>query len=141
MSTILISFSDELGRRISNDRGIPLSVPIPSIYPLSKESKTDNSCRQPSGALGTQMRESLKNKDFTFSSLAKLIGKSWRSLDPTEKERYVSQADAAKKTYYQSLAEYKGTDEYRNYSQYLLDFKAKQASESRWLQDLKGTPA
>lgn len=77
------------------------------------------------------MRESLKNKDFTFSSLAKLIGKSWRSLDPTEKERYVSQADAAKKTYYQSLAEYKGTDEYRNYSQYLLDFKAKQASESR----------
>lgn len=44
----------KLQRRISNDRGIPLSVPIPSIYPLSKESKTDNSCRQPSGALGTR---------------------------------------------------------------------------------------
>ena len=82
MSKVLIRFSDELGvklghrrvrkgmpgicaslahlrckrlqRRISTDRGIPLSVPIPSIYPLSKKPKTDSFYRKPSGALDTR---------------------------------------------------------------------------------------
>ncbi|KAJ6446244.1 High mobility group, superfamily [Purpureocillium lavendulum] len=78
-----------------------------------------------------KMREDLKGQSLTFTEIAKLVGENWQSLDPTEKETYESQANAAKEKYHRDLAEYKKTPEYRRYSHYLHDFKEKQAKHMK----------
>ena len=45
-----------------------------------------------------------------------------------EKEPYESQASAAKEKYHSEMAKYKKTDAYKEYTQYLADFKAKNAT-------------
>lgn len=48
-------------------------------------------------------------------------------LSAEEKEPYESQASAAKEKYHAEMAKYKKTDAYKEYTQYLADFKAKNA--------------
>lgn len=78
-----------------------------------------------------KMREDLKSQSLTFTEIAKLVGENWQSLPPAEKERYESQANAAKEKYHRDLAEYKKMPEYRRYAQYLRDFKEKQAKQNK----------
>ncbi|KFZ25063.1 hypothetical protein V502_00458 [Pseudogymnoascus sp. VKM F-4520 (FW-2644)] len=73
-----------------------------------------------------KMREDLKVKSLSFTEIAKLVGKSWRNLTTSEKEPYERQAFDAKEKYMIDLAGYVMTGSYKTYSEYLLDFKAKQ---------------
>lgn len=77
------------------------------------------------------MREDLKSQNLSFTEIAKLVGENWQSLAPAEKDAYDSQANAAKERYHADLAEYKKTPEYRRYTQYLQEFKEKQAKQSQ----------
>lgn len=77
------------------------------------------------------MREDFKDQKLTFTEIAKLVGESWQSPEPTEKEAYESQANAARQKYHLDLAEYKKTTEYGTYENYLQDFKKKQAGHSQ----------
>jgi len=79
----------------------------------------------------TEMREDLKSQSLTFTEIAKLVGENWQNLDPAEKETYESQANAAKERYHRDLAEYKKTPEYSRYSQYLHEFREKQAKHNK----------
>lgn len=72
------------------------------------------------------MREDLKGRALSFTEIAKLVGENWQNLTPSEKEPFEQQAFAAKEKYTQELSEYRQTDSYRAYSEYLMDFKAKQ---------------
>ncbi|OAA43233.1 high-mobility group 20A [Metarhizium rileyi] len=92
----------------------------------------ENSPERPPSAyvlFSNKMREDLKSQNLTFTEIAKLVGENWQSLQPAEKDIYESQANAAKEKYHRELAEYKKTSEYRKYSQYLHDFKEKQAKQ------------
>lgn len=75
-----------------------------------------------------EMREDLKGRNLSFTEIAKLVGENWQILSASEKEPYESQAFAAKEKYNTELAAYKKTDKYKEYADYLADFKAKQAS-------------
>lgn len=71
------------------------------------------------------MRESLKDQNLTFVEKAKLVGENWSTLAPDLKAEYNSRAKAEKNLHRLQLEEYQKTDDYRQYSQYLLDFKQK----------------
>ncbi|KFX89941.1 hypothetical protein O988_08417 [Pseudogymnoascus sp. VKM F-3808] len=73
-----------------------------------------------------KMREDLKGRPLSFTEIAKLVGENWQNLRPNEKEVYEQQASAAKEKYTQELSEYRKTESYRTYSEYLIEFKAKQ---------------
>lgn len=87
--------------------------------------------------LVAEMREDLKGRSLSFTEIAKLVGENWQNLTPTEKERYEQQAFAAKEKYTIELSEYRQTDSYKVYAEYLLDFKAKQLHQQENGQDCK----
>lgn len=74
-----------------------------------------------------EMRMDLKGRNLSFTEIAKLVGENWQALPPSEKEPYEAQAFSAKEKYNAELAEYKKTDNYKKYSEYLIEFKEKQA--------------
>lgn len=47
-----------------------------------------------------------------------------------DKEPYESQASGAKEKYHAEMAKYKKTDAYKEYTQYLADFKVKNSTNS-----------
>lgn len=83
------------------------------------------------------MREDLKGRSLSFTEIAKLVGENWQTLHPKEKEPYESQAFAAKEKYAIQLAEYRQTENYRTYADYLAEFKAKQQYQLESSQDGK----
>jgi hypothetical protein len=76
-----------------------------------------------------KMREELKGRNLSFTEIAKLVGENWQNLSPAEKEPYEQQAFSAKERYNNELAEYKKTENYREYAQYLAEFKARQSNQ------------
>jgi hypothetical protein len=78
-----------------------------------------------------KMREELKGRNLSFTEIAKIVGENWQNLSPVEKEPYEQQAFGAKERYNNALAEYKKTNEYKEYSQYLADFKARQSNQQQ----------
>ena len=86
-----------------------------------------------------EMREDLKGRSLSFTEIAKLVGENWQTLSPAEKEPFEAQAFAQKEKYTIELAEYRQTENYKIYSEYLADFKAKQQYqlESKGVDDSK----
>ncbi|KAK9773725.1 hypothetical protein SCAR479_09671 [Seiridium cardinale] len=74
-----------------------------------------------------KMRDDLKGQNLSFTEIAKLVGENWQSLDRSEKEPYETQAQELKETYNREMNDYKRTPEYRRYSEYLQDFRKRQA--------------
>jgi hypothetical protein len=70
----------------------------------------------------------LKPQNFSFTEIAKRVGERWQLLTPKEKEIYESDAGFLKERYNTEFAKYKRTASYREYQQYLTEFKAKTAA-------------
>lgn len=71
------------------------------------------------------IREEVRAQNLSFTDIAKLVGDRWQRLDANEKEPFESQANAAKERFKAELAQYQKTDAYKQYTQYIADFKAK----------------
>lgn len=80
---------------------------------------------------GLEMREDLKGRHLSFTEIAKLVGENWQNLAPEDKEPFESQAFSAKERYNAELAEYKKTENYKQYCAYLAEFKEKQAKQQQ----------
>lgn len=72
-----------------------------------------------------KIREEVKNDNLSFTEIARLVGDRWQKLGPSQKEPFESHAASLKETYNLQLLEYKKTEHYKEYMQYLADFKAK----------------
>ena len=72
-----------------------------------------------------KVRDDVKDQNLSFTQIAKLVGDRWQKLDPSGKEPYEAQANAAKEKYNIQLSTYRKTDSFRDYTRYLADFKAK----------------
>jgi len=88
-----------------------------------------------------KMREELKGRNLSFTEIAKLVGENWQNLTPGEKEPYEQQAFTAKERYNSELAEYKKTSQYKEYSQYLAEFKARQSNQQQGMHQNTGREA
>ena len=75
-----------------------------------------------------EIREDLKPQSLSFTEIAKRVGESWQLLSPDDREPYELQASSDKERYHSALTKYKKTENYRDYAQYLNDFKAKNAT-------------
>ncbi|KAK6334669.1 hypothetical protein TWF718_010118 [Orbilia javanica] len=75
------------------------------------------------------VREELKGQSLSFTEIARLVGERWKVLPPEQKEEYEYRAGVMKDRYNQELAAYKKTDQFKEYSQYLLEFKSKEAAK------------
>jgi hypothetical protein len=73
----------------------------------------------------TEIRDELKDLNLSFTEIAKRVGERWQQLNPEGKEPFESQAALNKEKYNQAMARYKRTSSYRDYQEYLADFKAK----------------
>lgn len=62
--------------------------------------------------------------------MAKVVGQNWQALTVEQREAYEAEAAAAKHAYNEEMAEYKKTDSYKIYMEYLADFKAKQGIQT-----------
>ncbi|TVY30441.1 High mobility group protein 20A [Lachnellula hyalina] len=94
----------------------------------------DNAPERPPSAyviFSNKMREDLKGRNLSFTEIAKLVGENWQNISPDEKEPYEQQASSAKERYNNELAEYKKTSSYKDYSQYLVEFKARQLNQQQ----------
>ncbi|TVY47275.1 High mobility group protein [Lachnellula occidentalis] len=94
----------------------------------------DNAPERPPSAyviFSNKMREDLKGRNLSFTEIAKLVGENWQNISPQEKEPYELQASSAKERYNNELAEYKKTSSYKEYSQYLVEFKARQSNQQQ----------
>ncbi|KAI8632564.1 hypothetical protein F5Y19DRAFT_472602 [Xylariaceae sp. FL1651] len=94
----------------------------------------DNAPERPPSAyvlFSNKMREDLKGQNLTFTEIAKLVGENWQNLSRVEKEPFERQANEAKEKYNHDLAEYKKTAEYKKYSDYLHDFRRRQAAQTQ----------
>ncbi|KAK2592706.1 hypothetical protein QQS21_009581, partial [Conoideocrella luteorostrata] len=74
-----------------------------------------------------KIRQDLKDENLTFSEIAKIVGKNWRTLPDEEKKTYEDQANAAKIEYDSKFVEYRKTSNYRHYMRYRRLFSQKQA--------------
>ncbi|RMZ78206.1 hypothetical protein DV738_g4008, partial [Chaetothyriales sp. CBS 135597] len=77
-----------------------------------------------------KVREEVKDQALSFTQIAKLVGERWQKLDAAGKEPFEAQANAAKERYNIQFSTYKKTDAYKEYGQYLAEFKAKHGSSS-----------
>jgi hypothetical protein len=75
------------------------------------------------------MREDLKDQNLSFTEIAKLVGENWQNLSRSEKAPYETQAHEAKDKYNRDMLQYKKTDNFRKYSDYLQDFRKRQAAQ------------
>ena len=80
--------------------------------------------------MASEIREELRPQNLSFTIIAKRVGERWQEISAEEKEPYESEASAAKEKYHAEMADYKTTKNYRDYQQYLAEFKAKYVSHS-----------
>ena len=72
----------------------------------------------------------MKPDHLSFTAIAKKVGERWQDLTAEEREPFELEASTAKEKYHAEMAEYKTTKSYREYQQYLAEFKAKNFSVS-----------
>lgn len=75
------------------------------------------------------MRDELKGQSLSFTDIAKLVGERWKVLEPDHKEEFEFAASMAKTKYNTDLSEYKKTENYKEYLQYLSDFRQRTSKE------------
>ncbi|KAI4757875.1 hypothetical protein E4T52_10027 [Aureobasidium sp. EXF-3400] len=85
-----------------------------------------------------QIRDQLKGQELSFTEIAKLVGERWQELQQHEKEPCEREAQALKDTYYSQLRQYKRTPQYRQYQEYLAEFKAKHSGDASQQQQQQG---
>ena len=102
----------------------------PSAYVIFSNSERHHYHPYEIVLIASELREELKPENLSFTTIAKRVGERWQDIPAEEKEPYESEASAAKEKYHAEMAEYKTTKSYREYQQYLAEFKAKHTSNS-----------
>ncbi|KAI9496736.1 high mobility group box domain-containing protein [Zychaea mexicana] len=77
------------------------------------------------------IRAEMKDQSMGFAEISKTIGEQWKTLSPEKKHFYELTAMQAKDAYLVEMQQYCRTPEYRQYQEYLKNFKEKQAVANR----------
>jgi hypothetical protein len=126
----MTSIAEVEGREIRTSRGLQGAKRRYRWHPKPDE----NAPESPPSAyviFSNKIRGELKGRNLSFTEIAKLVGENWRSLSPGDKESYKRQAFCPKERYNAELLEYKKTSTYREYSQYRVEFKARQSGQQQ----------
>ncbi|KAL9614749.1 MAG: hypothetical protein Q9167_000740 [Letrouitia subvulpina] len=145
----LFRVDSKLQREIANSRGNALESPQePPLYVLDdgqEGSRVDSASRgkrkyRRHPKPDEHAPERPQSAYVIFSNkIAKKVGERWQVLSAESKEPYETQAAAAKGQYLAAMARYKKTAEYKNYLEYLADFKSKNLPKSGTSMPFKST--
>ena len=117
-------------RALRKQSGLQDPLPLETKRKYRRHPKPDDNApeRPPSAYVifSNRIREEVKDRNLSFTTIAKLVGDRWQKLEPSGKEPFEAQASVAKERYNGQLSAYRKTDEYKEYMVYLADFKAKQ---------------
>ncbi|CAO3673798.1 unnamed protein product [Umbelopsis ramanniana] len=69
------------------------------------------------------LRDNIKEKKLSFADIAKVVGERWKQIGADEKFYWEDTAAKAKQEYLKQVAEYKKTDSYNHYQEYLRQFE------------------
>ena len=72
------------------------------------------------------IREELKAQNLSFSNLSKHVGEKWQAISESEREGWKQKGAGPWEDYKAQVAEYRKTEQYREYQNYLSQFKADQ---------------
>ena len=75
------------------------------------------------------MREQLKGQELSFTDMAKVVGEKWQLLSADSRELYEKRAGTMKETFNSEFTNYKKTEKYAQYQDYLAEFKAKNGQQ------------
>ncbi|KAK9679202.1 hypothetical protein K7432_016367 [Basidiobolus ranarum] len=75
-----------------------------------------------------KVRAELKDQNMSFTEIAKIVGDRWKSISREEKDQVEQSAAQAREGYYEALRSYKETNEYKEYQDYLAEFRRKSGS-------------
>lgn len=75
------------------------------------------------------MRERRKDEGLDFTAMAKVVGIEWQSLTAAERAKFENEANANKEAYIADLTEYRRTEQFAEYRQYVAEFKQKQGTK------------
>ncbi len=78
-----------------------------------------------------KMREELKDQLLSFTEISRRVGERWQLMPPEEKELWKQRAAVPWEKYKSDLAEYQRTDSYKEYNEYLTEFKASQTPKKK----------
>ncbi|CAG8596087.1 8814_t:CDS:2, partial [Scutellospora calospora] len=78
-----------------------------------------------------KVRETYQGKGISFADMAKIVGDHWKNIPPKEKEEMEITALKAKEEYQIALSEYKTTKQWKQYQEYLKNFKETNEQSSR----------
>lgn len=113
---------------------VPLSG-IPQKRRYKRHPKADeNAPPRPASAyvlFANQVREQQKDSDLNFAQLARLVGDRWKNLVVAEKESIELRASDAKKQYNTAVINYKRSNEYQLYQDYLVEFKERALKDDK----------
>jgi hypothetical protein len=70
---------------------------------------------------------------MSFSQISSYVGASWRLIGNREMSEWNAQAATTREIYLQDLGKYKQTAEYKEYQNYLVDFRLKNSSSHQRL--------
>ncbi|KAG9656471.1 hypothetical protein KCV03_g9981, partial [Aureobasidium melanogenum] len=100
---------------------------IKKTQPPQLQQQTSNGSQDQDAA---KIRDQLRGQELSFTEIAKLVGERWQELQAHEKEPCEREAQALKDTYYSELRKYKKTSQYRQYQDYLVEFKTKHPGDT-----------
>lgn len=121
----------------SNDDedSIDTNESVPAKRKYRRHAKPDRNApiKPPSAYImfSNDARTELKNQNLSFAELAKIVGDQWKNLSHVDKQAYERMAMRAKDEYLASLEQYRQTVSYKQYQEYLDDFKSKQDAANR----------
>ena len=78
-----------------------------------------------------KMREDLKDQSLSFTEISRRVGDRWQTMPHGEKEFWKQKPAAPWVKFKSDLAEYQKTENYREYLEYLIEFKAAHATKKK----------
>lgn len=77
------------------------------------------------------IRERLQGQNLSFTEIAKIVGEQWQEPNSKDRAEFEAVAQQMKEEYYAKLNAYKGTPQWREYQEYLAEFKANAEKNAR----------
>lgn len=78
-----------------------------------------------------KMREELKDQLLSFTEISRRVGDRWQSMPPEGKKVWKQKAAVPWEKYKSDLTEYQRTENYKEYAEYLTEFKANHTPKKR----------
>lgn len=77
------------------------------------------------------IRDEVKDQNYSFTEIARIVGDRWKSISTAAKEDLESKAGSLKERFLAQVVEYRKTPEFQQYQDYLTEFRQKMLADQK----------